>query len=297
MEKLNSKQVTAVKATEGHVRVVAGAGSGKTRVLAHRYAYLVNEMGIDPANILCATFTNKAAQEMKDRISKLVSMAHVNDFVCTIHGLCVKILRKEIYRIGYPNNFTVIDEEDQKTLAKEIFREYGLEKKQITTKQFLESIHLSKERGVTGKTSYEYYIESYILPDSKTVSDNDNPEIAYILKQRKLFMVDYDDLILLSLYILNHFQDAKDYWQQQMNYIMLDEAQDCSEYDWAIINTLGEKHGNIFVVGDPDQCIYEWRGVKIDSFLQFNADTDIILDENYRSGQNIIDVANLVLLR
>lgn len=134
---LNENQVAAVKATEGMVRVVAGAGSGKTRVLAHRYAYLVNSMGIDPANILCATFTNKAAQEMRNRIAKLVSAGNVNDFVCTIHGLCVRILRKEIYRIGYPKNFTIMDEEDQKSLAKEVFKEFSLDSTVVTTKQFL----------------------------------------------------------------------------------------------------------------------------------------------------------------
>lgn len=295
MEKLNDKQVTAVKSTEGRVRVVAGAGSGKTRVLVHRYAYLVNEMGIDPAYILCATFTNKAALEMRSRISKLVSAAHVNDFVCTIHGLCVKILREEIHRIGYPRNFTIIDEEDQKTLAKEIFREFDFENNEMTTKQFLTSVHYLKTGKVEEKKGYEYYIESLILPGTKVTSEKKTPEIAYIHKQRKSFLLDFEDLILFSLYILNHFEEARKRWQSQLNYIMLDEAQDCGPYDWAIINTVGAKYGNIFIVGDPDQCIYEWRGVKIEEFLHFNADTDIVLDENYRSIPNILDVANSII--
>lgn len=295
LEGLNSNQIAAVKATEGHVRVVAGAGSGKTRVLAHRYAYLVNEMGIDPANILCATFTNKAAQEMRNRIAKLVSAAHVNDFVCTIHGLCVKILREEIHRIGYPRNFTIIDEEDQKSLSKEIFREFGFENNEVTTKQFLTSVHDLKTGGNKEKLGYEYYVESILLPGTKVTPENITPEIAYIIKQRKSFLLDFEDLILFSLYILNHFEEARERWQSQLNYIMLDEAQDCGPYDWAIINTVGVKHGNIFIVGDPDQCIYEWRGVKIDAFLRFNADTDIILDENYRSIPNILDVANSII--
>lgn len=295
LEGLNSNQIAAVKATEGRVRVVAGAGSGKTRVLAHRYAYLVNEMGIDPANILCATFTNKAAQEMRNRIAKLVSSAHVNDFVCTIHGLCVKILREEIHRIGYPRNFTIIDEEDQKSLSKEIFREFGFENNEVTTKQFLTSVHDLKTGGNKEKPGYEYYIESILLPSTKVTPENITPEIAYIIKQRKSFLLDFEDLILISLYILNHFEEARDYWQSQLNYIMLDEAQDCGPYDWAIINTVGVKHGNIFIVGDPDQCIYEWRGVNIEAFLRFNADTDIILDENYRSIPNILDVANSII--
>lgn len=293
---LNNNQVAAVKATEGMVRVVAGAGSGKTRVLAHRYAYLVNNMGIDPANILCATFTNKAAQEMRNRIAKLVSAGNVNDFVCTIHGLCVRILRKEIYRIGYPKNFTIIDEEDQKSLAKEVCKEFSLDNTEITTKQFLDGVFCLKKDGTKESTGYEYYIESIILPDGNVPTESVTPEIAYVKKQRRSFLLDFEDLILFTLYILNHFDEARAYWQKQMNYIMLDEAQDCSGYDWSIVRLLGEKHKNIFIVGDPDQCIYEWRGVKIDNFLYFPAETDIILNENYRSIPNILDVANSIIV-
>jgi len=292
---LNENQVAAVKATEGMVRVVAGAGSGKTRVLAHRYAYLVNNMGIDPANILCATFTNKAAQEMRNRIAKLVSAGNVNDFVCTIHSLCVRILRQEIHRIGYPKNFTIIDDEDQKSLAKEVFKEFSLDNTEITTKKFLDGVFCLKNDGTKEKTGYEYYIESIILPNDNVPTESVTPEIAYIKKQRKSFLLDFEDLILFALYILNHFEEAKEYWQKQMNYIMLDEAQDCSGYDWSIVRLLGEKHKNIFIVGDPDQCIYEWRGVKIDNFLHFPAETDIILNENYRSIPNILDVANSII--
>ena len=292
---LNKNQIAAVKATEGMVRVVAGAGSGKTRVLAHRYAYLVNNMGIDPANILCATFTNKAAQEMRNRIAKLVSAGNVNDFVCTIHSLCVRILRQEIHRIGYPKNFTIIDEEDQKSLAKEVFKDFSLDKTETTTKQLLDSVFFLKNDGTKEKAGYEYYIESIILPDGNVPDESNTPEIAYIKKQHKSFLLDFDDLILFALYILNHFEEAKEYWQKQLNYIMLDEAQDCSGYDWSIVKLLGEEHKNIFIVGDPDQCIYEWRGVKIDNFLYFPAETDIILNENYRSIPNILDVANSII--
>lgn len=292
---LNKNQVAAVKATEGMVRVVAGAGSGKTRVLAHRYAYLVNIMGIDPANILCATFTNKAAQEMRNRIAKLVSAGNVNDFVCTIHGLCVRILRKEIYRIGYPKNYTIMDEEDQKSLAKEVFKEFSLDSTVVTTKQFLYDVHLLKMGGTEEKSGHDYYIESIILPDGKTDPGNITPEIAYIKKQHKSFLLDFEDLIWFTIYILNHYEEAREYWQNQLNYIMLDEAQDCGIEEWPIIKLLGEKHKNIFIVGDPDQCIYEWRGVKIDDFLYFSAETDIILNENYRSIPNILDVANSII--
>lgn len=159
LDKLNSKQKKAVVATEGRIRVTASAGSGKTRVLTHRYAYLVNELGISPSNILCVTFTNKAANEMKKRIANMVNGGNANDFVCTIHGFCVKFLRKEIFRLGFPLNFSILDEEDTKDLAKQVMEEFNINATQVTVKQFLNGISLYK------KISHEpSYIEKYMLP-------------------------------------------------------------------------------------------------------------------------------------
>lgn len=288
IENLNEKQIEAVMATEGKVRIVAGAGSGKTRVLAHRYAFLVNELGIDPGNILCMTFTNKAAQEMKTRISKLVHRAHVNDFVCTIHGFCVKFLRREIHRIGYPQNFIIIDEEDSKLLAKQVMEEFQLDTRDTTVKQLLSDV--SKYKG------FNPYIEQIILPGSDFSPEEDNATLfRYIQLQQKNYMLDFQDLIYFTLYIMDHHKDALTYWQQKMNYIMVDEVQDCSGVDWAIINNLADGYDNLFIVGDPDQCIYEWRGAKPDSFLLFPAETDVILNQNYRSTPNILDVANSII--
>lgn len=149
--------------------------------------------------------------------------------------------------------------------------------------------------GTEEKCGHDYYIESIILLDGKTDPGNITPEIAYIKKQHKSFLLDFEDLIWFTIYILNHYEEAREYWQNQLNYIMLDEAQDCGIEEWPIIKLLGEKHKNIFIVGDPDQCIYEWRGVKIDDFLYFPAETDIILNENYRSIPNILDVANSII--
>lgn len=286
---LNDKQAQAVRATEGRVRIVAGAGSGKTRVLAHRYAYLVNEVGIDPANILCMTFTNKAAQEMKSRISKLVASAHVNDFVCTIHGFCVKVLRKEIYRLGYPRTFRIIDEEDSKALAKQVMEEMNLERTEVTTTQFLKNVAYYKS------VADNDYIGNIILGNNIPSPDSISDVERFTQLQLKGFMLDFQDLIAFALYIFDHFEDAKHYWQDMLNYIMVDEVQDCSKIDWRVINTLAEKHGNLFIVGDPDQAIYEWRGAKPDSFNKFQADTDIILNQNYRSTPNILNVANSVI--
>lgn len=287
LDNLNEKQVEAVETTEGRVMVVAGAGSGKTRVLAHRYAYLVNELGIDPANILCMTFTNKAAQEMKTRISKLVDRAYVNDFVCTIHGFCLKILRKEIYRIGYPQNFVIIDDEDAKTLAKQVMSEMNLDATDITIRQFL--------KGVIDYKIFNNYIERILLPNSKVNSDDVSESERFIQLQLKSYAIDFYDMIAMTLFIFNHFEDARKYWQEQINYVMVDEVQDCSASDWAIINTITEEYGNLFIVGDPDQAIYEWRGASPDGFVNFQADHQIVLNQNYRSTPNILNVANSII--
>lgn len=290
-DSLNEKQIEAVETTEGHVRVVAGAGSGKTRVLAHRYAFLVNELGIDPGNILCMTFTNKAAQEMKRRISKLVHRGNVNDFVCTIHGFCVKFLREEIFRIGYPKNFIISDEEDSKMLAKQVMEEFniGIDKTNVTN--LLNSIQKFKSINI------DYYIDNIILSNSKiSIYGKENAEIMrYIQLQQKNYLLDFNDIIFFTIYIMSHYEDALSSWQQKMNYIMVDEVQDCSGSDWQIINYLEGYYGNLFIVGDPDQCIYEWRGAIPDSFINFKTDADIILNQNYRSTPNILDVANSII--
>ena len=284
-DKLNHNQIEAVKATEGRIRVTAGAGSGKTRVLTHRYAYLVNEIGISASNILCVTFTNKAANEMRKRISGMVSGGNANDFVCTLHGFCVKFLRNEIHRLGYPHNFSVLDEEDSKDLAKLAMKEYNLETTQITVKQFLVSI--AKFKGTS------QYIKDFMLPDSKIESKNETDR--YLKLQLKSFSLDFDDLIYFTTYILESFADAKAYWQDKMNYIMVDEAQDFSARNWNLIDILSGLHNNLFIVGDPDQSIYEWRGARPELFLDFKPDKDFILEENYRSTPNILDVANSVI--
>lgn len=284
---LNPQQVRAVKATEGMVRVVAGAGSGKTRVLTNRYAYLVECVGIDPANILCMTFTNKAAQEMRNRIRKMVDLGSVNDYICTIHSLCVKILRREIHRIGYPRNFMIVDVDDCKTLMKQVMEEQHLTKEEVTVSQLLDNAC-----SVKSQTNYiQFLLPGATFPEQT----NESPFLRFLQLQKQYFALDFDDLIFFTLYILRNFADALEYWQSEFDYIQVDEVQDCSGTDWAIIDLLSERCGNLFIVGDPDQAIYEWRGAKPDRFVDFKAETDIILDENYRSTPNILDVANSVI--
>ncbi|MCQ2136585.1 MAG: ATP-dependent helicase, partial [Bacteroidales bacterium] len=283
---LNSKQKEAVCSTEGRIRVVAGAGSGKTRALAFRYAYIVNEIGIDPANILCLTFTNKAAQEMKSRISP---PGYTNDFVCTIHGFCVRFLREEIHRIGYPKNFQILDEEDCKALAKQVLTENNTERSVKTVRDLLDKLGGVKAKGD--------YISSYIVPSSPVESRTElSQPVQLLYKQKDKLCLDFDDLVFFTSHILHSFKDVREKWQERMNYVMVDEAQDCNSTDWDIVETLSEQCGNLFIVGDPDQSIYEWRGAKPDRFVAFNADKTIVLDENYRSTPGILGVANSIIV-
>ncbi|MBQ6177255.1 MAG: UvrD-helicase domain-containing protein [Bacteroidales bacterium] len=288
-EGLNSRQKEAVTTTEGRIRVVAGAGTGKTKALTHRYAYLVNVLGIDPANILCLTFTNKAAAEMRARIAGMVHSGDYNDFVCTIHGFCVKFLRKEIYRLGFPKGFTVLDEEDCKSIAKQAMDEMGLKRTEKTVKQFLDMV--SVDKALNG------YIPAFMLPGAKITDEmrKGNRLAGYVSRQMKNYALDFDDLINVTKYILDRFPEACEWWQNTLNYIMVDEAQDCNLDDWDLVERLAAKHRNLFIVGDPDQAIYEWRGARPDLFVQFAADHTVILDENYRSTPKILDVANSVI--
>lgn len=309
---LNNRQREAVEATEGRIRVVAGAGSGKTKALTCRYAYLVNVLGVDPANILCLTFTNKAAQEMRQRISKLVASGDYNDFVCTIHGFCVKFLRQEIHRLGYPKSFTILDEEDQKQLAKQVMEELGLNRTVETVGQFLDA---AANRKISEFLQQPNYIDRMMLTEGLSqehdstvdLSADDEKEnvqkaqdmafIRYLQLQKKTLALDFQDLIFFTIHILKRFPDVCEYWQNEMEYIMLDEAQDCNKSDWTIVETLQEIHHNLFIVGDPDQAIYEWRGARPKMFIEFKADRTIVLDQNYRSTSPILSVANSVISR
>lgn len=300
---LNDKQLEAVKATEGKVRIIAGAGSGKTRVLAYRYAFLIDVLGIDPGNILCLTFTNKAAQEMRNRINSLIGGDHASDFICTIHSFCVKFLREEIFRLGYPKTFQILDEEDMKAIAKEAHEEHGIERKESTVERFLKRFYKIKARSGTD------YIDAFLLPDSKIQMDSDTKRyiannfeekteelfVSTILRQRKYLSLDFEDLIYFTLYILQKFPDVKTKWQRKMNYVMVDEVQDCNERDWEIYETLSGMHGNLFLVGDPDQTIYEWRGAHLEKFVGWTPRTDVIMAQNYRSTSTILDAANCII--
>lgn len=289
---LNEKQKEAVLATEGKIKVVAGAGSGKTRVLAHRFAHLVNNLCIDPGNILCMTFTNKAAQEMRSRIAKLVSAGNTNDFVCTIHGFCVKVLRRDIHRLGFPKTFTILDEDDAESLAKQVLELHGLDRTKKTIKELHKDVHKFKHfpPGID-------YIDNYMLPESPKYKDTSGFTVieSYIHYQALNYALQFDDIIAFAVYLLTKFDEVRNYWQETLNYVMIDETQDCNGGDWTIASIITELYDNLFVVGDPDQAIYEWRGARPDDFINWVCDKEIILAENYRSTPDILNVANCVI--
>ena len=283
---LTAEQEDAVKTTEGRVRVVAGAGSGKTRTLVYRFAYLMNDMGIPQGDILCMTFTNKAAQEMKSRIAALCPDGVVGDFVTTIHGFCVKFLREEIYRIGYPQNFIIFDEEDMKVLVKEILEECGIPRKTGIVGNYMDELSAFK-----GGTPYIPRFVTSTEPESSAV-----PIFGkMILRQRRYFALDFDDLVYFTLHILNSFPKVLQRWQRRFQYVMMDEVQDCSKDEWDLFTLLSGHYGNLFIVGDGDQAIYEWRGASPDLFVNYIPDTDLCLKNNFRSLPNIVTLADSII--
>ena len=285
---LTEDQTSAVLATEGHVRVVAGAGSGKTRTLVARYSYLTEKMGVPQSDVLCLTFTNKAAQEMRTRIMTNSRNGTVGDFVTTIHGFCVKFLREEIYRLNYPQNYMILDEEDLKAIVKEVLEENKIERKDGIVGNYLDELGVFKASAP--------YIQDFILP-TKTFNLPDTPILGQmILRQRRYFALDFDDLLFFTLYILKHFPEVREKWQNQFQYVMIDEVQDCSRPEWELFTIMSGHYGNLFIVGDGDQAIYEWKGAHPELFVEYDPDTDIYLKENFRSLPNIVCLADSIIV-
>lgn len=291
LEGLNEQQKEAVQTTEGYVRVVAGAGSGKTKALTHRYAFLVQMLGVATDNILCVTFTNKAAGEMKTRIRALIG-DHDTGYVCTFHGFCVKLLREDIHLLHGAKNFGILDEQDQNTILHTVYEE-----QHIDTRRFPYSV--ARDEISARKESLDY-LSLMIEADEKELRNafenaqrqEDIIFYGYLLEQKKNHSLDYDDLINYAYYILTKFPDACEKWQKRMQYVMVDEFQDVSHRQYQLANILSGYHKNLFIVGDPDQTIYSWRGADVKIFLLFPNEhpgtKTIIMDKNYRSNQPII---------
>ena len=300
LEGLNEQQREAVTTTEGYIRVIAGAGSGKTRALTHRFAYLVNDIGILPGNILCVTFTNKAANEMRQRIHQLTG-DNDTGYINTFHGFCVSVLQEDSHAVSYPKNFLVLDNSDIDSMLEIIYEERGLTLRDMTfgdARDMIENQKLFRKpeyyKDLIRMTLDELY-EKYQTATKK----DDIIFYGYLHQQKKCFGLDYNDLLLFTLYIFSQEPDIKRKWQERLEYIMIDEFQDIDQPQCLLMKVLAEYHGNLFVVGDPDQTIYSWRGADHRYLMQFDSEfpnvKSIYMMHNYRSTPSILEAANALI--
>lgn len=300
LEGLNPEQLDAVTSTEGFVRVIAGAGSGKTRALSHRFAYLVNEIGIMPGNILCVTFTNKSANEMKQRIRRLTG-DNDTGYIDTFHSFCVSVLQEDSNAVAYPKSFLVLDNSDIDAMLGIIYEERGLTLRHMTFSAARDMIEIRKCVKETGY--YKYMIA--MSPDElrrkydDAVSADDIIFYGYLYQEKKCFGLDYNDLINFTMYIFRENDDIRLKWQQRLEYIMIDEFQDIDQLQYDLMKVLCGFHGNLFIVGDPDQTIYTWRGADVRYLLNFDREfpnvKTIMMMRNYRSVPEITSVANSLI--
>lgn len=290
---LNDRQREAVFHTEGPVLILAGAGSGKTRVLTHRIAYLIEEKGVNPWNIMAITFTNKAAGEMRERVDKIVGFGSESIWVSTFHSSCVRMLRRFIDRLGFDTNFTIYDTDDQKTLMKDICKRLDIDTKIYKERAIMAAISSAKDE-LIGPEEYEINV----------MGDFSKRKIALAYKEyqkelKKNNALDFDDLIMKTVELFQACPDVLEYFQERFKYIMVDEYQDTNTAQFKFVSLLAEKYRNLCVVGDDDQSIYKFRGANIKNILGFEhvfADAKVVrLEQNYRSTQNILNAANQVI--
>ena len=300
LEGLNDAQREAVTATEGFVRVIAGAGSGKTRALTHRFAYLVCELGILPGNILCVTFTNKSANEMRQRIHNLTGDDDTG-YINTFHGFCVSILQEDSHAVQYPKSFLVLDNADINDMLQIIYEERGLTLRDMTFADARDMIEIRKLF-----QEPDYYRDMIAMPldilkekYDRASSPADIIFYGYLYQEKKCFGLDYNDLIKFSLYIFQEHADIRLKWQQRLEYIMIDEFQDIDQLQYQLMEVLCGYHKNLFVVGDPDQTIYTWRGADVKYLLDFDrhfpGTRTILMMDNYRSTPEILAAANALI--
>lgn len=294
---LNASQLEAVTSTEGFIRVIAGAGSGKTRALARRFAYLVNEIGILPGNILCVTFTNKSANEMRQRIHNLTG-DNDTGYISTFHSFCVSVLQEDSHALQYPKSFLVLDNSDIDSMLKIIYEERGLTLRNMTFSKARDMIEIRKIF-----KEPEYYLDMLNMSldtlRQKYLTATEPSDIifyGYLYQEKKCFGLDYNDLIKFTLYIFEQNEAVKIKWQQRLEYIMIDEFQDIDELQYKLMSVLCGYHKNLFIVGDPDQTIYTWRGANVRYLLDFDkifpSVKTIMMMQNYRSTPQIVSVVN-----
>ena len=302
LNELNEDQKAAVTATEGMVRVIAGAGSGKTRALSSRFAFLVNEIGILPGNILCVTFTNKAAGEMRQRIHQLTG-DNDTGYINTFHGFCVSVLQEDSHVAGYPKSFLVLDNSDIDTMLQAIYEERGLTLRDMTFSHARDMIEIIKL-----KERPKYYLDmismsTEALREKYEQADEVKDIIfyGYLYQQKKCFGLDYNDLIKYTLYIFQQNETVRRKWQKRLEYIMIDEFQDIDDLQYELMEVLCAYHRNLFIVGDPDQTIYSWRGANGKYLMEFDRDfrdvKTIMMMKNYRSTPQILSAVNSMIAR
>ena len=290
---LNENQKAAVLAEDQYIRIIAGAGSGKTRVLTMRIAHLIQDLQVYPNKILAITFTNKAANEMKQRIRNILHDENTTCFISTIHSLCVRILREDITSMNYPRNFTVLDADDQKSIIKEAYRELNIDKNKFSINSLLDYISNNKSAYISVDRAFEL---AGAFSGEKTKA-----EVFKFYEERlhQLYALDFDDLLLWTVRMFKKYPEILDKWMHRFHYIHVDEFQDVDHVQYELVRLLTGTINNLCVVGDPDQTIYTWRGADVNIIMNFTNDfkgcRTIILNENYRSTKNILDGANSVI--
>lgn len=291
LENLNDKQREAAMYTEGALLILAGAGSGKTSTMTRRIAYLVDEKGVSPYNILAVTFTNKAAREMEERVEEILG-SNSRMWIMTFHAACLRMLRMDGDRLGYTNSFAVYDPVDQKSIVKNLLKEYEIDEKKFTPNSILSNISKAKEQEI-GPREFE-----------ENAGDFRDETVAKVYRGYERILsrnnaMDFDDLILNAVRLLKENPDVLEKYQERFRYIMVDEYQDTNQLQYKLISLLAKKYGNICVVGDDDQCIYQWRGADIRNILNFEKEFPkakvVKLEQNYRSTANILEAAHSVI--
>ncbi|MET3697677.1 ATP-dependent DNA helicase PcrA [Bacillus oleivorans] len=292
LEGLNDQQKLAVKTTDGPLLIMAGAGSGKTRVLTHRIGYLLVEKGVNPYNILAITFTNKAAREMKERLQKIVALAAEEMWISTFHSMCVRILRRDIDRIGYNRNFSILDTTDQLSVIKGILKDLNIDSKKFDPRMLLGSISSAKNELIDADTFEQNQGGYYDELVAKVYKE-------YQKRLRKNHALDFDDLIMITIKLFDRVPEVLGYYQRKFQYIHVDEYQDTNRAQYMLVKKLAQRFENLCVVGDSDQSIYRWRGADIANILSFEKDYPkakvILLEQNYRSTKRILQAANTVI--
>lgn len=293
LELLNSEQKSAVLHTEGPLLILAGAGSGKTRVLTYRMAYLIDECDVNPWNILAITFTNKAAGEMRERVDRIVGYGSESIWVSTFHSMCVRILRRHIDRLGFDQKFTIYDTEDQKTVMKDVCRRLQVDTKMYKERMLLSAVSHAKDEYISPE---EFRLNAQGEFRQEKIAQ---VYLEYQKELKKNNALDFDDLIVKTVELFQSCPDVLEYYQDRFRYIMVDEYQDTNTVQFKLVSILAEKYQNLCVVGDDDQSIYKFRGANIENILNFEKvfpNTRVIkLEQNYRSTQNILDAANGVI--